>query len=515
MSRLYPLMLLGPNTTQTNRIMTQRFIIFTVFNITMLAVGSLYAQSDCDSDGYGNPLHTTGTGEGHNTAAGDLAWDLLLGITCQGLSTATQQPIAAQNLKDYDPAELCNNSSDLIPEVSRNTTKVALIDSGVRPTSPGRFNESNLFSYQVSPAGVVTSGVSHPHPHGTYSAGVIIGMVDVYAHPNDYSLTSSVELYDYQVLNGDLRTSLAAVVAAINHAVINKVDLIALSIGFVPVECDGIDWESSSSPLSAAISYAESEGVIIVTSAGNNTRNLEESPQYPAVYPNHNLVSVGALSCEGNLPSSFSNYSRNIVDVFTTGDFVQVHYNGCFHSITGTSFATSIVAGKAALHLTKNRNPDKVLCLLRSQTKPFEDEQFSIYGIVEVPRISELNICANGETYDPNGGIPIDEGGSGTELPGNFGGGEKSAASSEGSTTPEVFKVTASPNPFYDQLRLAIENGKGASTIMLIDGQGRQVLNRQVSKSSVRLDLGHLPAGIYRVLIQNEAGSQTRTIVKK
>ena len=53
---------------------------------------------------------------------------------------------------------------------------------------------------------------------------------------------NNIALFDYQVLNGDLRTSLAAVVAAINHAVDQRVQLISLSIGFVPTECDNIDW---------------------------------------------------------------------------------------------------------------------------------------------------------------------------------------------------------------------------------------------------------------------------------
>jgi len=324
-----------------------------------------------------------------------------------------------------------------------------------------------------------------------------------------------MELYDYQVLDGDLRTSLAAVVSAINHAVEEGVELIALSIGFVPADCDGIDWGSPSSPLSAAISAAGTKGAIVITSAGNNSKDLEVSPQYPAAYSYHNLVIVGALTCEGNAAADFSNYGRDIVDVFTTGDYVQIFYNSCFHTITGTSFATSIVAGKAALHLTKIKSMDKVLCLLRSQTKPFAgDEQFSIYGIVDVPDISELNICAKGETYDPNGGSRADGPGEGGPL-GVFGGGEKSAQASSNSTSGKPFTVMASPNPFYDQLRLNIEHGEGVSTVLLLDGQGRQVLNRQVSKPSVNLDLGHLPAGIYRVLVRNAAGSQTRTIVKK
>ncbi|MFK8162392.1 MAG: S8 family serine peptidase, partial [Lewinella sp.] len=203
----------------------------------MMVGGGLFAQTPCDTDGDGNPEDDElGSGEGADSAAGDLAWELLLSMKCNDDDTELR-------LKDYDPSDQCTNSSNLIPETGFNGIKVAIIDSGVRPTAPGRFNGHNLFSYTVKPDGRVSEGIAYPHPHGTYSAGVISGMLTRNSTLAFWQQNPGHDFYDYQVLNGELRTSLAAVVAAIDHAVDNGVDLISLSIGFVPNDCDGIDWE--------------------------------------------------------------------------------------------------------------------------------------------------------------------------------------------------------------------------------------------------------------------------------
>ena len=486
--------------------MKQNTITLSLLIVALMMGLTLPAQTDCDPDGDGNPEDDIeGEGEGTDNASGDLSWDLLLNTTCPDQDVDIR-------LKDYDPSDQCNNSSNLIPETGFNPIKVAIIDSGVRPTSPGRFNQQNLYSYTVSSDGTVSASVAFPHPHGTYSAGVISGMLErnsLIPFPGEPHT-----FYDYQVLNGELRTSLAAVVAAIEHAVANDVDLISLSIGFVPTECDNIDWEAPKSLLNAAIENAKEQNVIVITSAGNDGNNLEVNPQYPAAYVGHeNLVSVGALACEGETPATFSNYGEGIVDLFTTGAFVSVFYNDCFHSINGTSFSTSIVAGKAALHLTKDKNMDKVLCLLRSQSKPFANNQSSIYGIVDVPAIPEDGICANGEAYDPEGGSEADGDQPGNGGLGGFGG--KSAGENNGLSSNNKLTVLTSPNPFSDLLRVDIGEFEGHATISLLDGRGRKVFTSEVRQPVLKIDLSHLSTGVYWLNVRNAGSNQTQTIVKQ
>ncbi|MFK8164794.1 MAG: S8 family peptidase [Lewinella sp.] len=214
-------------------------------------------------------------------------------------------------------------------------------------------------------------------------------------------------------------------------------------------------------------------------------------PQYPAAYASlENLVSVGALACHSDDRTSFSNYSNRIVDLFTTGEFVRIYYNNCFHEIHGTSFSTSIVAGQAAIHFAENANKsaENVLCLLRSQSRPFPGDQLAIFGIVDVSR--DGSVCRKEDKVKSSG----------------------DANQLERRTTSGL---ATSPNPFYDQLDLKLEKVDGPTKVSLLDGRGREMLTREVMQQRLQLNLGHLPTGVYWLSVQNSEGRQTRTVVKK
>lgn len=478
MSRLVSFKLIAPNTIQMTVFMKQTFISLTIFTIAMMVGGGLFAQTPCDPNGDGNPdgeHDTEGGGQGTGAIlAGDLAWDALLNTDCGSGPTGIWDEVQA----------ICMSSPYSLGRPGFNRVKIAIVDSGIRPTGTGAFNNTLLTSHTVSSDGVVTNEVSHPHPHGTYSASIIDALMAGSRSQTNY------EYVDYQVLNSELRTSLAAVVAAIDHAVIANVDLIALSLGFKPTECDGIDWNNPSSPLYAALERARLQGVIVITSAGNDGNDLSSHPQYPAAYTAlENVVSIGALDCNVEEPTSFSNFGAEVVDLFTIGALVRAYYNGCTHDINGTSFSTSVVAGRAAMLLTRESNAETVLCLLRSQTKPFIKEQYSIYGIVDAqPEQNNSSCSLSGQTE-----------GSGPEF-------SKSLASKD---------LIVSPNPFNDQLDITINDHKGRATISLFNSQGQRILAQEVKKTDINLDLSKLSAGVYWLTVQDANGSQTQTIVKK
>jgi len=449
--------------------------------VLMMSV-SLAAQTDCDPNGDGNPYDSANDGGGQGVGAdhvfGDIAWQDLEDA-CDGHYDLP--PFGAKN--DYDPSDFCNNSSNIIPLAVRTeirSVRVAIIDSGVRPTKKDRFNNARLFSYKVSSDGIVAEGEDQPHPHGTYSAGVISGLLASQGNEVEH------EYYDYQVLNGALRTSLSAVVGAIDHAVSMNVNVISLSIGFLPSACNNTYWESTENPLYAAIDRAGQAGVVVITSAGNDGADLLETPQYPAAYVSlDNLVSVGALECDSEKPTQFSNFGSEVVDLFTTGAFVRVYYDFCWHEIHGTSFATSIVAGKAAIHFAQGESPTQVLSLLRSQVRPFRfGEQFSIYGIVDTETVGE------GEGGGSTGLIWQNSGKNNLQ---------------DGKTS----LVKVGPNPFQQELRLKFGKLSGTTTVSMFDSRGSKVLIRIVKQNELTLDLKELSAGVYWLNIQDDDGNQT------
>lgn len=93
------------------------------------------------------------------------------------------------------------------------------------------------------------------------------------------------------------------------------------------------------------------EGMVIITSAGNDGRNLSDMVLYPANYEPG--ITVGATGIQDEW-AFFSNYGSNI-DLFAPGrrlpGFVDSETSGMTNLISGTSFAAPLVAGVAALHM--------------------------------------------------------------------------------------------------------------------------------------------------------------------
>ncbi len=183
--------------------------------------------------------------------------------------------------------------------------------------------------------------------HGTHVAG-IIAQTRYNNHGGD-GVANNVEIMPVRAVpDGDEYDKDVAL--AIRYAVDNGAKIINASFGkyFSPHK----QWVYD------AIKYAAKKDVLIVHSAGNESKDNDKEINYPNDHDGKekefadNLVTIGALNFElgDKVVANFSNYGTMNVDVYAPG--VQIYAttpNNTYKYLQGTSMASPNVAGVAAL----------------------------------------------------------------------------------------------------------------------------------------------------------------------
>jgi cell wall-associated protease len=186
--------------------------------------------------------------------------------------------------------------------------------------------------------------------HGTGVAG-LIGAV----RGNNYGIdgvADNVRIMAIKAVpNGDEYDK--DIANAIRYAVNNGAKIINMSFGkkLSPHK----DW------VDAAFKYAAEKDVLLVQASGNDGADMDVKPQYPndifedgSSSDAANVICVGASGAKAGdeLAATFSNYGKKNVDVFAPGAKVtSIDTDAEFNTADGTSFASPIVAGIAALVL--------------------------------------------------------------------------------------------------------------------------------------------------------------------
>jgi subtilisin family serine protease len=102
------------------------------------------------------------------------------------------------------------------------------------------------------------------------------------------------------------------------------------------------------------INRANTNDILFVAAAGNNSSNNDITPLYPASYNAPNIVAVAATDNNDNL-ASFSNYGPTKVHLGAPGvDVLSTKLGNAYQYLSGTSMATPHVSGVAALILSKS-----------------------------------------------------------------------------------------------------------------------------------------------------------------
>jgi subtilisin family serine protease len=224
---------------------------------------------------------------------------------------------------------------DLVENLWQNPGEVP--NNGKDDDKNGYVDDVNGVDIRNGGAPIDTNG------HGTHVAGLVGARGNNALGVTGVCWSAKLMIVKFMSVFGRGNASDAA--AGIRYAVKEGARIVNASFGST----------SPSEKLDDAIEYAKSKGALVVVAAGNDGKNIDRNPLYPASLTHANILTVAATTEGGGL-ASFSNYGKTAVDVAAPGDDILSTYlrNG-YQKLDGTSMASPITAGVAAM--VRQQNP--------------------------------------------------------------------------------------------------------------------------------------------------------------
>jgi len=240
---------------------------------------------------------------------------------------------------------------------------VAVLDSGVdythedlagnmwtRPDNMAPYHDNELGTIDDENGFNAIDNASDPmdeNGHGTHCAGIIGAEGE-----NDLGIAGvnwKVQIMPLKFMNAGGFGTTKDAIEAINYVIDRK------KAG-VNVRIISASWGSTqkSRALEEMIRKAYENDILFVAAAGNASTNNDRSPHYPSSYNVPNVISVAALDRHDQL-ASFSNYGPKSVAVAAPGvEILSTWLGNQYEEKSGTSMATPVVSGVAALILSEH-----------------------------------------------------------------------------------------------------------------------------------------------------------------
>lgn len=236
-------------------------------------------------------------------------------------------------------------------------------------------------------------------------------------------------------------------------------------VNIVAINASFGSYDSFSQSELNALNRAKDAGILLIAAAGNESLNNDRENNYPANYDIDNVISVAALSQDGNM-SNFSNYGANSVDLAAPGEEILSSIpNNNYDFYSGTSMATPHVVGAAAL--VASYRPDLNYLGIRSALLNNTRQLNSLSGKVKSGGLLNLYGALTGTVNTtppstPPSTPPTDNPPADTPPPSSDNEMSLDAFAKDGSTRVKAKKT------FY--LELASSSDKYANLYLTIDG---------------------------------------------
>ena len=226
--------------------------------------------------------------------------------------------------------------------------------------------------YQGDPMDVIHQGANG---HGTMCAG-IIGAVG----NNNIGVTGiawEVQLMACKFFDDNDNATDSDAIICIDYACSHGAKIINCSWGHPGINVDA-------SAFLETLKRAQSQGVIIVTAAGNSGSNNDLCREYPASCGLDNIVAVAATNGNDQL-AQLSNYGPTTVHLGAPGSSIystsittnDLNHHPFYDHMSGTSMAAPHVAGALALMMAEfpNLSYREIIAKLLAATDPVPDLQ--------------------------------------------------------------------------------------------------------------------------------------------
>ncbi|TMD58830.1 MAG: hypothetical protein E6I87_11150 [Chloroflexi bacterium] len=347
-------------------------------------------------------------------------YDATVGPRRGGTQTVTAAELAAVYPRVVKADQLWHNGTTGLG------VTVAVLDSGVA-SDPDLTQPTNRILASVNFAGERLT--SDPGGHGTNIAGIIAGN----GRRSDgefIGIAPQANIVDVRVLNNNGSGRISSLVRGIEWVVTHRsaynIRVINLSFG---AHSSG---SYRTDPLAAAVEVAWRVGLVVVAAAGNSGPQ-RDSVVTPGTDPY--VITVGATDDAGTLSTAddtlvwFSSWGsadsnakpdlvapgRRIVSLRVPGSTLDVLFpdrvvtaqNGAtYFRLSGTSMATAVASGAAALLLQRRPDlaPDQVKAALVGSTQPFGGSATLPDPIAAGSGLLDVNAAAAATTSRSSGG---------------------------------------------------------------------------------------------------------------
>lgn len=235
------------------------------------------------------------------------------------------------------------------------------------------------------------------------------------------------------------RPDMSRMAQLIEHAASNSIRIIGMPLG----SNDYAEWAVFSK------SVEQHPEILFIVSAGNNGRNIDRDPVYPAAFDHTNIIVVTSAD-DFVRPAERTNYGRLSVDYLLPAELIPaIDFNGEPTEVSGSSYAVSRLTALAARILSKQ--PDMPVAELKTGISEYSTRanttRYVSTGYIGDPLADTTSISSSSDVSFK----PVTQP-SGYKVPLNL------VALTDAWTTEKITAALKEVNTIFDQCGLAIDS---------------------------------------------------------